>query len=510
LTAQFAAQLAQLEQEQAAWRALQAEEELGLAAEWANLAEQQAQQCRAQEQFEQSQQAAREENGQAAAQLAAARQSLDQERLEFQGRATEHDALFEQRRAELESRGSELEESRKTLAQRAAQQAQSESQHQAAGDEVPRLKAEIERQAAANREQLEAERAAWQRDREVLEAQRQQLQKGLDGLGNEPDEQLRKSQQEQAELAQAHSKLERALADLRDEREALDDERMKAASRMARETEELERQRTELEVEREAFTDERASRARTSDEDRMAEENRDPHEAPISPTLETEPDEMEAQAEECMDTVSDQEDASNDEPGAQRGGPQHHNEEPSVEEYMKGLLSRMRGGMPAEVAPAPQPRRNKRKSDPSSQAEQPKTESAAAVSRPTPVVDMPSAPAEMTRRPALRQTTDLTAMRELANTQARIHIDLHGKKRLLRIVLGSLTAAILALTATFAVLILISDDDALRTGSMVGIVAGVYWMFGGAKALQQMMSLNQATLADSLTRAQEAEARKLS
>lgn len=499
----LASELGQLEternalaQDQTNWKSLQASEASRLAQAATRLEEQQAEFQRAQEQFEKHQQSLRDEHDQAAAQLEAARQCLEQERLDFQGLTAEQNTTYEQRRAELQRHGSELEDGRNALAQREAKLAQLETQHQSVCDEVQGNQAEFERQAAASSQQLEAERAAWQRERAEADADRRQRTDELDQLLNEVKQQRAQMQREQAELAQSRAKLDSALADLEQERKSLDAERRKADSRLARETEELEGQRVELE----------AQPAET-----MA-------------AAQAERDEMESEADEAPEAAYDEEDPGEDEEDASKASaepeepepirssasPRRSDEEPSVEEYMEGLLSRMRGGRPAEVAPPPQPKRNKRKSDAGSQAVQPKTDAVPAEVRAAHVVDMPSTLVEMTRRPQVQQTTDLSAMRELANTQARIAIDIHGKKRLLNKALGSMSAALVTLSLTFVVLSFVADDEALRNGAMVGVVAGIYWMLGGAKALQQMITQRRAKIVETRERLEKSEARKTS
>jgi hypothetical protein len=173
-----------------------------------------------------------------------------------------------------------------------------------------------------------------------------------------------------------------------------------------------------------------------------------------------------------------------------RSGASHSgSEEQSIEEYMAALISRTRGGSPAEPVTAPQPKRNKRKSDPApapapSRPEQPPRDVTSSQ-----VVDMPLGETELARRSVPAEKTDLAAMRELANTQANIAITTHGKKRLLKRAVRAWGMGLAFVLGTVVVLSLAPDADrALRTGAMIGIVAGIYWMFIGLTATQQLIA----------------------
>lgn len=105
---------------------------------------------------------------------------------------------------------------------------------------------------------------------------------------------------------------------------------------------------------------------------------------------------------------------------------------------------------------------------------------------------MPMGAAELTRRSAPADLTDLTAMRELANTQAQIAIATHGNKRLLKKAAGAWSKGASCLLVTFIVLRLAAADSVtLRTGSMVGVVAGIYWMVLGLIATQKLIVIRQ-------------------
>jgi len=152
-------------------------------------------------------------------------------------------------------------------------------------------------------------------------------------------------------------------------------------------------------------------------------------------------------------------------------------EDQSIEDYMAGLLNRMRGSAPAPTVIAPEPKRNKRKSDPVPEGEKPKaSENAHAAVRLQQVVDMPMGLTELTRRSQPASTTSYAAMRELANNQARIAIDTHGKKEMLKATLINAGLAVTCFAGTLGVYTTMGDVPGLRTGSMAILIGGVYWL----------------------------------
>jgi hypothetical protein len=313
----------------------------------------------------------------------------------------------------------------------------------------------------------EAGRAAGQENRTTDESDHEQRLLDLERLVSTLDEQQAQARRERAELEQAQADLEIARSLVQRERAALDAERTEAASRTAREEE-------------------------------------------------AEPSEDE------LPTACGADDESKSAASAQADNRDHGDEDQSVEQYMANLLNRMRGGQPADPVVAAEPKRSRRKSDPACHVEPPKTESpkvdpeqcAAPSDRNTDssqVIDSRGVPVEMVRRPQPPQTTDLAAMRELANTQAHIAIDLHGRKRLLNRALGSLAAALACFVGTVLVLSLVSSEQRpLQTGAMVGVVAGIYWMLGGVAALQQMMAAPRTRMAAIRSQIEQAEANKRS
>ena len=106
------------------------------------------------------------------------------------------------------------------------------------------------------------------------------------------------------------------------------------------------------------------------------------------------------------------------------------------------------------------------------------------------VVDMPMGASELARRTPPVEKTDLTAMRELANTQASIAITKFGKKRLIRRAARDWSLGLLCIAATLFVLVATpATATAARTGSMLGVVAGVYWFVTGLIAAKQWLAI---------------------
>jgi hypothetical protein len=108
-----------------------------------------------------------------------------------------------------------------------------------------------------------------------------------------------------------------------------------------------------------------------------------------------------------------------------------------------------------------------------------------------PVLDMPVAtPVALERRPQPTLTADLAAMRELANTQARAAIDTHGQRRSLHRAYGTLGTSAACLLAGFYVLYH-ADTAVMRSGAMVIIVVGVYWMLSGLMAAKNVVATSR-------------------
>jgi|GEM_PF-2617693 len=165
--------------------------------------------------------------------------------------------------------------------------------------------------------------------------------------------------------------------------------------------------------------------------------------------------------------------------------------EESIEDYMARLLNRMRGGVDAPAAPrtsAPQPA-----SDPkpvvepaaANDAKEPESEPAQEQTgqeepgKPEPKVEVVLT--EMVRRTAPPEVSDMAAMRELANLQARAAIKTHSRQSSIRSALGKWSVAALALGSSTAALLFAKEDDLVtRVGAMLGLCVTLYWSYQAA------------------------------
>lgn len=288
---------------------------------------------------------------------------------------------------------------------------------------------------------------------------------------------------------------EAARQELELERETLREERREAARRFGEQLTELQSLRAELERERAAIQAERAAwqeqiRSRFVEPvvavepvcEAVADEIADEEAVAVAD------DEQEVEAaEEIMVAASEPERRARSEVSAAPAS----DEEQSIEEYMAALLHRTRGGSSPAPVIVSQPKRNKRKSDGATSADQRASDVVAAtapVVEQQCVVDMPSVAMEMTRRsPA--EKTDLSAMRALCNIQARNAISTHGKKRLMKNMLTTSTLALASLMVTVLVLQLSSaEHNVIRTGAMAGMVVAVFWAYSAGTAAHQLLA----------------------
>jgi hypothetical protein len=151
---------------------------------------------------------------------------------------------------------------------------------------------------------------------------------------------------------------------------------------------------------------------------------------------------------------------------------------------MAALLRRTRGESPIiSGPPSAERRRNKRKSD--APAESPAPEKPIDEA-PVPVLDLPVSTGDLQRRPQPAVTTDLAAMRELANIQARAAIDTHGQKRSLNRAYGTLGTSIACLAAGFYVLYY-AESLVMRASAMLIVTVGAFWMVTGLLAAKNVL-----------------------
>ncbi len=278
-------------------------------------------------------------------------------------------------------------------------------------------------------------------------------------------------------LREQQAEIEAIRQELLRQRESLDAERIRAADRIAREAEDIERQREELAAEQAALAAQREGCGVTPQTNLDADDE--------------EIQEITAQDEAAAPSINSVEEDQplEDEPAAtpqsspsQASSVEH--EDPSIEEYMANLLKRMRGGAAAEAV-SHEPRPSRKRPEPAPPAA-PAPQAAEASPAAPAMIERTPEQAEAARRTQTLQTRDLAKMRELANTQARIAIDIHGRKRLVRSMVTRLGASLMFLLATFIVLNVLPENAALRTAALGGIVAAIYWLFGGAVDYQKL------------------------
>jgi hypothetical protein len=158
-------------------------------------------------------------------------------------------------------------------------------------------------------------------------------------------------------------------------------------------------------------------------------------------------------------------------------------DEESIEAYMARLLNRSRGG---SAAAAEQPAPSRRRSAPTPSPAPP------VQAEPTPVAPPPKpvrqkAPAPP--RAKAEERSDLAAMRELANLQARAAIQRHATTRswrapavawLVALACVGLSAVAFSVIAKGGVLVLLSG--------LAGLAAAGYWGYQGVKLTGQLLA----------------------
>jgi len=155
-------------------------------------------------------------------------------------------------------------------------------------------------------------------------------------------------------------------------------------------------------------------------------------------------------------------------PGAERNA----EDEKSIDDYMAQLLKRVRGVGSAHQGPASQaPERPTRVAQnvPESSSAPPSSEQIPAVQE---------VPAKLARRaPAPELSSDLAAMRELANLSARAAIDKHAYRNWGRAAFGKFTIALLAAgTGAGAVSFAPAPDSMLMYAGLSSFVVALFWL----------------------------------
>src|SRR5262249_7374878 len=154
-------------------------------------------------------------------------------------------------------------------------------------------------------------------------------------------------------------------------------------------------------------------------------------------------------------------------------------DEQSIEEYFEALLKRTRRSkqQPPVVIHSPQVPRDDPKSD-------------AVLDDPdsVPVVDLPASGGELQRRAQPVEISDLSAMRELANIQARTALDQHGQRRLLHRAYARIGASAVCFLVTLLAL-LWTSNVVLRGAGMTILVTGIYLLASGGLAVKQLLQM---------------------
>jgi hypothetical protein len=161
--------------------------------------------------------------------------------------------------------------------------------------------------------------------------------------------------------------------------------------------------------------------------------------------------------------------------------PAEHDDEESIESYMDRLLKRVRGDSPKAAEPTktatPAEVILAEEEPPQGQTEQ-KPEDAEQ-----------SSP----RRPA-PETTNISAMRDLANTAARSAIDRHVRKNTSKQAAGRLFSAFLTVAASVLLGYWAWKALSLQAavGAGIGGFAGMYWVLAALRRIFSVMRLNKA------------------
>jgi hypothetical protein len=360
---------------------------------------------------------------------------------------------------------------------------------------LARDRAEREAELAERGAALEAAALRCETARREFEIERETRQSELNQRAAELEDLARDLAQRQAQHSQRSqdveqiehrfqsieekiSELDAARRQLHEEQEAFEAQRLQTVDRLGREAQQLKAERRQLEADRDSLrADEPGSGRRDEAIESKPEEAHPPFDAePSSVPGESPADTRDQRPGETV--------GSEDEETRRQPAPAAGDEEQSVEEYMVALLSRMRGDslQPVSVKPDER-RRNKRKSD---APQEPRTQSVPAEQHPVAVVDVMTPTGDLLRRPQPAMSTDLSAMRELANIQARQAIDTHGQKRSLHRAYGTLGTSIACLVAGFYVLYG-AESFAMRGAGMVFLVVGVFWMATGLMAAKNVL-----------------------
>jgi hypothetical protein len=415
------------------------------------------------------------------------RQELERNRLAIEQTQGE----LERNRAELEKTRGELERNRQELEQLGAAAEKARGEVTADRDALAKERAQLE----AERKNLLNEQAALADERQRLEARRSEGQSNEDLLTGRLTEQAR-------QLTDATERLNRLTEELKQQQELLeaarlelDDERAQWEAERARLIRDHEEHLAELRSEqarnREVSPDQEPREGAATDGEgdvyarlrsmalwktgQSAEEagttaveieadiagGDNEAESPQSLSIELH------QVREDLPAVTPQI-ASDPVPVA----PHASEEEESIDNYMAQLLKRVRGVGAGYQAPSAQPQApaaTAATDTPEPPAPSPSAEQAASVE------EVPSKLARRSTAPEL--SSDLAAMRELANLSARAAIDKHAYRNWGRAAFGKLTIAMLAAaTGAATVYFAPAPDSMLMYAGLSSFVITLFWL----------------------------------
>ncbi|MEX2141535.1 MAG: FHA domain-containing protein [Pirellulales bacterium] len=414
-------------------------------------------------------------------------------------------AALEKQRLEHELARRRLDEGQQDLTRRQAALQQSENDLVSRKQQIEeqRLALDSERQAFvqeraqldSDHQRLAGEQAALTGGRQELETLRKQDRTNEDELSGRLAEQARHLTEATERLNRSTQELEQQQALLEAARQELDDERAQWDAERQTLLHDHEQQLAELRLEldrRRTAPPETApdgDRAVESEEEvfarlrSMSLLKTEVAEDPAGETLDGPESDTghSAQVEERQPGVRTEHSRPNewsDTPVEFRKGAlppdseQKDQDDESIDDYMAQLLKRVRGVGSAHQAPASQA------PEPPVRATQngPASSSISASSEQIPTVQ--EVPAKLARRaPAPELSSDLAAMRELANFSARAAIDHHAYRNWGRAAFGKLTIALLAAgTGAGAVCFAPAPDSMLMYAGLSSFVVALFWL----------------------------------
>jgi hypothetical protein len=317
---------------------------------------------------------------------------------------------------------------------------------------------------------------------------------------------------EEASLRDANARLkaelEAAKLEIEHERQRLEAKQREVVGEWEKRLAELETLQSELSSERAAL---RAAREATPAEEPTAEVeavNSPGEPKPAAPPVdEAQAAPAESWREQALRAMAAAEDeaTSADEPERRQprqaaAASEPHEDDGSIQEYFAALLHRNReGSSGAAVAKTPARRKSDNVFEKPAPAPRPTTPACvtapsattgasltAAASDDVVVEAAPAMLAELERRPRA-DVTDLSAMRELANAQARAAIHTHSQKKLVRTLVVRLGGAVACFIGGLVGMNLtVVNEQGLVGAAMAAMVVGVYLLFIAAKDGQQI------------------------